>query len=365
MVLIAAIILIHGVLGYVGSDQYWSYADVQETTLHPVTEAVLAVIAVPFGLFMMALLFLVAGLLTPPSLRRKGVRRFVNDRLVRLGTPFVAFTFVLWPAMMYGLYHPFGAAPDSFWEEYLSDEGYLDTAYLWFVGVLLIFSIGYAGLAAFRSRRSDDVPRRPGAIRHSHLAMLAVAIAAATFVVRLAFPYGSESVTDLNLWEWPGCLALFGLGIVASDRDWATQVPARLLRESRVVTIIAAAAAAGFLFLAIRGGLTDLMWGGWTWPAVVLVVIESALMVFGSVWMLGAAQRHLARPVRDGEMLGRSAYGAFLLQGFVLIGLALALRPLGMPAELKAVLVAAFGVAGSFALAWLLVSRVRWLARIM
>lgn len=64
-------------------------------------------------------------------------------------------------------------------------------------------------------------------------------------------------------------------------------------------------------------------------------------------------------------MLGRSAYGAFLLQGFVLIGLALALRPLGLPAELKAVLVAAGGVAGSFALAWLLVSRVRWLARIM
>ena len=73
--LIAAIIAIHAVLGYVGSDQYWTYADVQETTLHPVTETVLAVLVVPFGLFMIALLFLIAGLLTPSSLRRKGASR--------------------------------------------------------------------------------------------------------------------------------------------------------------------------------------------------------------------------------------------------------------------------------------------------
>ena len=107
------------------------------------------------------------------------------------------------------------------------------------------------------------------------------------------------------------------------------------------------------------------MFGGWTVPALLFAVVESTLMVFGSVWLLGAAQRHLARPMRWGEALGRSAYGAFLLQGFVLIGLAVALRPLGLPAEAKAFLVAAGGVAGSFALAWLLVSRVPWLARII
>lgn len=49
----------------------------------------------------------------------------------------------------------------------------------------------------------------------------------------------------------------------------------------------------------------------------------------------------------------------------MLIGLAVALRQLELPAELKATLVAAGGVAGSFALAWLLVSRVGWLAPII
>lgn len=109
--------------------------------LQPATEMVLMALVGPFALFMIALLFLMAGLLAAPSLQRKGPRRFVRDRLLRLGIPFAAFTLVLWPLLMYALYHPLGAAPGSYLEEFLSDEGYIDTGPLWFVGVLLIFSL--------------------------------------------------------------------------------------------------------------------------------------------------------------------------------------------------------------------------------
>lgn len=369
VLLIALIIAIHAVLGYVGSAAYWTYADVQETTLHPVSELVAAVVVVPFGLFMIALLFLVAGLLTPPSLARKGARRFVADRLLRLGVPFAAFTFVIWPAVTYALYHPFGAAPGSFWEEYLSDEGYFDTGVLWFLGVLLVFSVGYAGLTVLprpaRWSRGSDPTRPPRPIGLGRLAALALATTAATFLIRLAFPYGSESVTDLNLWEWPGCAALFGLGIVASRRGWLAEVPHPLRRGSFVVTLGAALAAAALLGVALATGTADRLFGGWHWPALLFAAVESTLMVFGSVWLLGAAQRHLARPHAWTASLGRSAYGAFLLQGLVLIALALVLRPVPVAAELKALIVAIGGVAGSFAWAWLLVSRVPWLARII
>jgi len=49
----------------------------------------------PLALFMIPVLFLVAGLLTPPSLQRKGPGRFACDRLLRLGVPFALFTFLL------------------------------------------------------------------------------------------------------------------------------------------------------------------------------------------------------------------------------------------------------------------------------
>ena len=78
------------------------------------------------------------------------------------------------------------------------------------------------------------------------------------------------------------------------------------------------------------------------------------------------AQHHLHRAATSGATtLTRSAYGAFILQTPVLIGLALALRPLELPAEAKALLVAAGGVAGSFGLSSLLVRRIPGAARIL
>jgi len=53
------------------------------------------------------------------------------------------------------------------------------------------------------------------------------------------------------------------------------------------------------------------------------------------------------------------------LQGIVLIALALALRPAPLPAEAKAVIVAGGGVIGSFALAWLLISRIPAVSRLL
>ena len=80
--------------------------------------------------------------------------------------------------------------------------------------------------------------------------------------------------------------------------------------------------------------------------------------VGASVWLLAVAQRRLdRRPGVLGQALSRSAYAAFLLQGVVLIGLMIALRPLALPAEIKALTAAGLGVVFSFALAWCAVSR--------
>jgi fucose 4-O-acetylase-like acetyltransferase len=114
VVLIAAIIAIHAVLGYASTVEVWTYTEFREVTLAPVTEIVLFVLASPFAFFLIALLFLVAGLLTPSSRERKGTGRFVGDRLLRLGVPFVAYVLVIQPTLTYALEHPLGDAPGSY-----------------------------------------------------------------------------------------------------------------------------------------------------------------------------------------------------------------------------------------------------------
>jgi hypothetical protein len=162
-------------------------------------------------------------------------------------------------------------------------------------------------------------------------------------------------------------MALFGVGIVASRTGWLTVVPEKIRRRCRTATLIAVVAVAAFVLSAEGLGIVEeRLWGGWGWPALVFAALESTLTVFGSVWLLGVAQRHLDRPLRwVGPVTSRSAYGAFMLQGLVLLGLAVALRSLPLPAEVKALIVASGGVVGSFAFAWLLISRVPGAARIL
>lgn len=364
VILIATVIAGHAIVGYSEFD-WWSYSDVREVTLAPATVIVLIALAAPFGLLVIPLLFLIAGLLTPPSVERKGVARFTNDRLLRLGVPFVVFALLLWPLLEYALFRWFGSASEL--GEYLRAEGSLDTGVLWFVGALLAFSLAYAGWYALR-RRDGAAPRPARDIRFTHLIALAGGIAAVTFAVRLLIPFETDNpIVDLNLWEWPACAALFGLGVVASSAGWLTAVPSRLARASRIATLVTAGAAAVFALAIVLLGIDgNELWGGWHWPALGFAAGESALSVFGPVWLLAVAQRRLERPFRwIGPAASRSAYGAFLLQGPVLIGLALLLRLVPLPAEIKALLVAVGGVLASFALAWVLVARVPGLDRVL
>jgi hypothetical protein len=377
VLLIAAIIVGHAFGSYTTTEMF-AYADVRETTLAPVTEAVLIALILPVGLFMIPLLFLVAGLLTPGSLDRKGAGAFARDRLWRLGVPFAVYSFLLWPALLYALYRPLGNAGGTYWSELVGTrEEALDTGYLWFVGDLLLFSLVYAAWSALRRRAAREPERDGGSrtnharqamVRFPHLVVIAAVVAVTTFAVRFVFPFDSQRYVDLNLYQWPECIALFVLGVVTARQGWLHGIPDRLRRQCRTATLVSAAAFLAVLgAVGVGGALDESSWrGGWQWPAFVFAVGGSALTVFEPVWLLAEAQRHLDRRLRwVGPAASRSAYAAFILQGLFLIGLAVALRPVPVPAEVKAVLVAAGSVAGSFGLAWLLVSRVPGMSKVL
>ncbi|MET0715633.1 MAG: acyltransferase [Mycetocola sp.] len=184
VVMVAGVIAVHAIAGYTGMN--WTYADVAESEMGTVPQAMFGVLILPFALFVMALFFLVAGLLTPGSLDRKGPRRFVRDRLIRLGIPLAAFMFVLWPLMTYALYRAAGLEW-SLWDVY-ADDPLLDNGPLWFVEALLIYSIVYAVWVDWRSRRGRPNPAMTGPLRARHLVALGAGIAIATFVVRRLVP---------------------------------------------------------------------------------------------------------------------------------------------------------------------------------
>lgn len=351
--LIAGIIVSHGFNGYTEFGS-WPYQDVQEVTISEVTETVF-VLVLSFGsAFLMGLFFLISGLFTPGSLERKGARRFVSDRLLRLGIPFAAFTLLLWPLLMYAAREPI-LHEGSYW--YWFTEGsdpFLDNGPMWFIGVLLVFSLGYA---AWRAVRPAEEPGRPP-LRARTLVGVGATIAGASFVVRLWFPVDTGQTLNLHLWEWPQCLGMFLFGIASARRGWLAPVPARIARGCGVAAVVAALSTPVLILTADPLGLQEeAYFGGFGWPSFATCVLEGTLAVCACVWILAFAQRRLDRQGELGRKLARSAYGAFLLQAPVLIGLALAMRPVDVPAEVKALVVAGVGVVASFALAWPLVTR--------
>lgn len=357
VVVVALVIVWHGTASYAAQD-WWSYAAVREVELSDVGLGVVLAVMGPFELVLMPLLFLSAGLVSVGSVARRGPGRFAAGRLLRLGVPFVVVAMLLWPLALLALHRAVGDADGASWSRVRPDHGAL-----WFALVLLVLSLTYAGWVRVRGRTEGRGPR---SVTVAHLLLVALVVVVATYPVRQRWPLGSATPLDLNEWQWPACAALYGLGTVGASQGWLEGVPARLERAARRGTAVAGLALAGLLVLAVARGAqaTDLL-GVAHWSGRVLLTGEAVVAVLGSVWLLGVAQRSLARPLPHGEALVRSAYGAFVVGGFVVLGLALALRPIDLPAEVKAVLVATSGVAASFALAHLLLVRVTVLRRVL
>lgn len=367
LLLVAAIIAAHGALAYGSLESAWPYQEIQEVRLGAVSDAALQLVVIPAVLFAMGLFFLISGLITPGSVERKGPGRFARDRLVRLGLPLALWVLIAWPGAIW-ISHLAAGESQSFRDQLLVDsDPFLDPGPMWFVAVLLIYSLAYALWRAWRDRRrstadrhaqrsSDSATPLPGRT----LVLLAVGISLATILVRPVFPIASAQIGQIKLFQWPQFATMFALGIVAAQRGGLTPVPARVRRGAALAALGGVIA---FLVVfgvqgAVAGDQDVVLETGIHWAPLALAAIEGPLAVGASVWLLAIAQQRLdRRPGRLGRAMSRSAYAAFLLQGVVLIALMVAMRPIAVAAEVKALTVAALGVAGSFALAWLLVSR--------
>jgi hypothetical protein len=308
-----------------------------------VSQAIAEAVLGPFGLFCMGLLFLVSGIVSAPSMQRKGSARFAVDRVRRLGLPLLVFSFVLWPPVRAVLDRLAGRPATPWWVP--------DPEQLWFLEVLVILSIGATLWWRFTSAVPGGAPTAGG------LMLVGAGVALGSFVIRLWFPLGSSGPAALHLCQWPQFVALFALGLTAGRRGWLDPVPERLRRRcGRAAVAGVAAIGALAVIAAVAGVPAEEFLGGPHWASLMTSAAEGVLTVTVPIWLLGMAQQHLDR-YRNAQRAARNAYAAFLVQGHVLIGLAVALRPVDVPAEVKAAVVAGAGVPLCFAIGGFLMKR--------
>ncbi|MBN1684917.1 MAG: acyltransferase family protein [Gammaproteobacteria bacterium] len=177
--------------------------------------------------FFMSLFFMLAGYFVPISVDRKGMWKYIKDRLIRLGVPMVFFLVVLYPILGYFLHAHYLGEPIKFWSYYwhlywnVGIKPLMQAANLgplWFISLLLVLSIGYVLLHPFTShlRKLNDY-LRARSLNQILLSTIFIIIPL-TFIVRLRFPidqwlnYIIFMVAPADL---PRDMAFFILGIIA------------------------------------------------------------------------------------------------------------------------------------------------------
>jgi peptidoglycan/LPS O-acetylase OafA/YrhL len=300
--------------------------------------------------YFMGFFFLLAGFFTPGSLERKGYRRFIADRFLRLGLPLLAFILILGPLTAAIVT---AAQGDGFWPTivFLWQHKSIINGPLWFAQALLIFSLAYCAWRAAFGLPLAGTHRSPRPVpAYRWWLVSAVGTAAAALAIRQFVPVG-ENIFGLQLGYFAGYIVLFAAGIAAWQHDWLRQLTWKQARPWIVSLIVAwpglpvalavASTHSGNSGKSFSGSLslTAILYSLWE-PFVAWGIIATWLLVF---------RDHMNEPSPFWNWLNRRAYAVYIIHPPILVGISLLLRGWAAPALLK------FGVTGSLACAacWL------------
>ncbi len=340
VLLVAGVIIAHVTMAWTGLGT-WVF---DEPTVREPLLTLLTAVELIGGMFGMALFFLIAGLFTPRSLAHKGLRRFLVDRIVRLGVPMVFFMLVLSPVVEYadpenrGWDRGFWPFVPFIWRRFVPGP-------TWFLGVLLVFSAVYA--VARTALPARAVAARP--LRARTLVVAMVAVAVGSYLVRLFVPLGEE-VWHTAVGQAPAWAGGFIIGVLAGERGWLQRMTPSMSRwVFRTAWVAVAATVVTVAAVGTSDADLDMLAGGGTWQSLVAAGIEAALMVAMSLWLVDVFRRRFDHQGGLMRELSRGAFAAFLVHQVVLVGLVLATHQLPWAPEAEFLTVCAVGVAASFA----------------
>src|ERR1700761_5861460 len=138
--------------------------------------------------FFMGLFFLLSAYFIEPSLKRKGTRVYLLDRLKRLGIPLVFYSLIFSPILNFMIYKFGDKQPGSFLQYLKGFNDWIDFGVLWFVAALLLFTFVYMLWRSITQKATAytnlPVPNT------SRIILFALTLGFISFLVRIVFPVG-------------------------------------------------------------------------------------------------------------------------------------------------------------------------------
>jgi glucan biosynthesis protein C len=274
--------------------------------------------------YFMGLFLFVSAYFVPGSYDRKGPAKFLVDRLVRLGIPLAFYSWVLRPLLIYlGMRAELGTSFFRWYTgAYFHDYGIIGGGPLWFIETLLLFSAVYV-LWRLVFRPKTLPPAASGFPSSRVVALFALLLGVASFLVRLAFPVNTRfAPLNLQFANFAQYIALFILGLVAYRRNWLNALSDATGRLWLGI---------GLLLIALNGPVQLLMGaaeptgsflGGLTWQSLLSAEWEAFVCVGMCIGCIYFFRRRFDRQGPLVRELSRSAYTAYLIHEPVITFLA-------------------------------------------
>jgi glucan biosynthesis protein C len=324
--------------------------------------------------YFMGFLFFIAGYFAAPSFDRKGFRKFIRDRLVRLGLPSLLFILVIYPWIVYWLlrvfYQPDRPTVRAAYPSFLLSGRFLSASGpMWFAIALLIFCLVYGAVRSLIPKQPHPVVTAAGSTvpGHRHVAAVIIALTGATFFVRIFQPVGT-SVLNMQLCYFAQYILLFSLGILFYRRNWLMSIPFRfgivwftLALTAGLVLWVLVLASAGVL----SGHEPTAIFGGLHWQSLLNCFWESLVCAGISLGVLVLFRDHVHAQDATSSFMSRNAFSAYLFHTPLLIVVTLALHRWSAPALLKFPVAGAIAVIVTFSLSEYVFRRTPFLRQIL
>lgn len=290
--------------------------------------------------YFMGLLFLLSGYFTPGSYERKGSSKFLMDRLLRLGVPTLVYVFIISPLEKWGS-HLITHKP-------VGNLFSLDQ--MWFIVMLLVFDLGYFTWRTIvknrPERRTNGAPKK---LTFPKVALFTLALAAASYLLRIVIPYGIPVLEFPSLGYLAQYLSFFLIGMLAFQQGWLRSIPGSLGQLGFALAVLATV----ILFpTAVFIGSGSKWIGYGSWQSAVFALWDSIFAVGMSLALITFFRRFLDGGKKFGRFLSQHSFTVYVIHVPVIVFLILALSGLQMTTLLKFGLAAVMGLPLCFGIAW-------------
>lgn len=354
ILLICLVIATHAAITY-GGPGPWYFIDPGNGPQMPYLLTAIDMLCMAF---FMGFFTLISAYFIVPSLVRKGRDTFIRDRLVRLGIPLIIWILVLAPLLSLILAAALGNFPSSLAEFYVAQfvpyHG-LHIGPMWFVAFLLIATGVYLLWAHFRP------PAAPGTVHprpfpsFSTIVCFGLLLGVVTAIVRIFLPMGTTWILGFQPPFFAQYIALFMIGIYASEHRWLDAIPDRVGRACTLAALLLIAAHTFFIIAMISSpeGLAVIAGG----PRLIPILyafwdqMTGAMLIPALLWIF-------SRWFNDqGPVTGAMAadsYTVYIIHPLVLVSISVACVGILLPQEIKFTLVLLLTIAAAFALGHLI-----------